>query len=286
MADISQEMDIIENAAYGEQVRTAIIDAATAINDDMNAIENTNKFLEDDTYHGCYFRGKSLGTGATFEAASTAEQRAAIADGTFDDMFVGDYWTINNKVFRIADFNYFKTIGDTSFATNHLVIVPDNALLNAVMNDENITTGAYIGSKMYSDPAGGLAQAKSIIDGLFGTYMASHRIYLPNAVSADGAESAGAWVDSTVDLLSEVMVYGCKIKSKANAGTFIATSEKSQLALFRLNPLMVNVRITYWLRDVVSSTLFAYVGSYGSAANYGASYSYGVRPFFTIKGTK
>ena len=173
-----------------------------------------------------------------------------------------------------------------TFTTNHIVIVPDNGLLNAKMNTENITTGAYTGSEFYTSAEGGLAQAKSIINTLFGSYVASHRIYLANAVSASGAESAGAWIDSTVDLMNEIMVYGTNIRAKAGDGTRIATTEKNQLALFRLNPKMINRRLNYWLRDVVSTATFALVSYGGNAILHYASNSYAVRPFFVIKGTK
>ena len=226
------------------------------------------------------YRGASLGSGATFAAASTSAQRSAISDGSFDGLFVGDYWTVNGRVYRIADFNYWKRTGDTDFNTNHVVLVPDNSFGNGQMNSTNITTGAYVGSEMYTDANSVLNAARTAIATDFGGYLASHKLYLPNAVT-DGKESAGAWYTSTVELMSEIMVYGCKIR---NPGNFY-TTEKSQLALFRLNPAMVNLRYNYWLRDVVSATRFAYVGGSGYANADGASYSCGVRPAFPIKGT-
>ena len=226
------------------------------------------------------YRGASLGSGATFAAASTSAQRSAISDGSFDGLFIGDYWTVNGRVYRIADFNYWKRTGDTDFNTNHVVLVPDNSFGNGQMNSTNITTGAYVGSEMYTDANSVLNAARTAIATDFGGYLASHKLYLPNAVT-DGKESAGAWYTSTVELMSEIMVYGCKIR---NPGNFY-TTEKSQLALFRLNPAMVNLRYTYWLRDVVSAAYFAFVGSLGDAFNAGASNSLGVRPVFALKGT-
>ena len=232
------------------------------------------------------YRGANLGSGSTFAAASTADQRAAIADGTFKGLFIGDYWTVNSVLYRIADFNYWKRSGDTDFNVNHIVLVPDSAMGNGKMNTNNDTTGAYVGSEMYTDTTtpSALNAARTKISTDFGSYLASHKEYLPNAVT-NGAESAGAWYTSTVDLMSELMVYGCKIRSAANAGTYLPTIDKAQLALFRLNPAMVNLRYNYWLRDVVSSANFAVVGGIGDAANGTASYSTGVRPAFPVKGT-
>lgn len=226
------------------------------------------------------YRGASLGSGATFAAASTSAQRSAISDGSFDGLFIGDYWTVNGRVYRIADFNYWKRTGDTDFNTNHVVLVPNNSFGNGSMNSTNITTGAYVGSEMYTDANSVLNTARNAIATDFGGYLASHKLYLPNAVT-DGKESAGAWYTSTVELMTETMVYGCKIR---NPGNFY-TTEKSQLALFRLNPAMVNLRYNYWLRDVVSATYFADVLYNGVADAAAASASLGVRPAFALKGT-
>ena len=282
MADILDDLSTIANAVYGEQARPAIKNALQSIN---TQIESVDDFIQEDTWHASFFRGKSLGSGATFEAASTEAQRAAIADGTFKDMFVGDYWTVDNKIFRIADFNYWKGIGDTAFNTNHVVIVPDASLASGAMNETNTTEGAYIGSFMYSDQSSALNTARATIQSLFGDYVATYRSYLPNAVSS-GAESAGAWYDASIELMSEIMVYGNKIRCAANGQTFLYTVDKVQLALFRLCPSLITTRYYYWLRDVVSATGFATVSYLGYAYTSYASLSYGVRPAFPLKGTK
>ncbi len=230
------------------------------------------------------YRGANLGSGATFLAASTADQRAAIEAGTFENLFIGDYWTVNNRLYRIADFNYWKKSGDTSFEDNHVVLVPDVSFGNGQMNASNITTGAYVGSKMYTDESSVLNVARSTIANDFGGYLATHREYLPNAVTS-GAQSAGAWFDSTVELMSEIMVYGHPVYCAAYDSSYLDTIDKHQLALFKLNPAMINLRYNYWLRDVVSSTTFANVAGYGAATRTYASYSLGVRPAFAVKGS-
>jgi len=230
------------------------------------------------------YRGANLGSGATFAAASTAAQRNAINDGTFTGLFIGDYWTVNNVLYRIADFNYWKRSGDTDFNTNHIVLVPDASMGNGKMNSTNITTGAYVGSEMYSSSSSALATARTKIANDFGGYLASHKEYFANATSSD-AESAGAWYASTVDLMSEPMVYGSYIRTKAMSGlNYLYTIDKAQLALFRLNPAMVNLRYDYWLRNVASATAFAIVYASGRATDTGASGSLGVRPAFAVKG--
>lgn len=225
--------------------------------------------------HNAIYRGKSLGSSVT------TTQYSAVSAGTFDDMYIGDYWTIGGVNYRIAAFDYYLNCGDTSCTKHHVVLVPDTCLYNHVMNDTNTTTGAYVGSKMYTE---GLEQAKTTIKAAFSGHVLSKRIYLSNA-TANGRASAGAWCDSEVDLMCEHMVYGNGVFSPVSDGTTIPNNyrvEKSQLPLFQHEPSRICNRASWWLRDVISASRFAIVYGDGSAACNGASYSRGVRPAFCI----
>ena len=230
--------------------------------------------------HNSLYRGKNLG------ASFTDEQKAQVAAGTFDDMYIGDYWVINEVTWRIAHFDYWLRCGDTECKKHHVVIVPDTNLYSAKMNDTNITTGAYVGSKMYTE---NLEQAKTTIANAFGSAnILTHREYLANATkdtSDTTYESAGAWYDSTVELMNECMVYGSNIFNNVEVNGAIPTNytiDKSQLALFRLDPSKICNRAGWWLRDVVSAAYFAYVDADGTADCDSASGAFGVRPAFGI----
>ena len=221
------------------------------------------------------YRGKNLG------AVVTEEQKANIKNGTFKGFFLGDYWTIGSYTWRIVDFDYWYNCGDTAFTTPHLVIMPDKPLYNAQMNETNITTGGYVGSKMYTE---NLAQAKTLAASAFGSLILTHREYLTNAVS-NGYPSAGAWFDSTLELPNEIMMYGSLVFTPAGDGTTIVnryTTGKTQLALFTVVPKLISNRATFWLRDVVSSAHFAFVGNGGYADSGSASGSFGVRPVYKL----
>ena len=227
--------------------------------------------------HNAIYRGKSLGS------AVTEAQWAAIKAGTFEDMYIGDYWTIGGVVYRIAAFDYYYRAGDTDMTTHHVTLVPDANMYTHVMNDTNITTGAYVGSKMYTE---GLTQAKTTINSAFGeAHVLNHRQYLQNAVT-DGYASGGSWYDSTVELMTEQNVYGGKIFSNIQNGTALANSytvDKSQYPLFAFRPDMISNRAWFWLRDVVSASRFALVADAGLANCDYASGAGGVRPAFSIK---
>lgn len=235
--------------------------------------------------HNAIYRGKSLGS------TVTTAQYAAIKAGTFDDLYIGDYWTIGGVNYRIAAFDYYLNSGDTSCTTHHVVIVPDTCLYNAQMHNTssggyeggaaNTTTGGYVGSDMYKS---NLEQAKTTIKSAFSGHVLKHRIYLTNAV-ANGRASGGAWCDSEVDLMCEQMVYGSGIFSPVSDGSNVPANyrvEKSQLPLFQHEPSRICNRATWWLRDVITASYFACVDLDGLASCYGASNSYGVRPAFCI----
>ena len=235
--------------------------------------------------HNAIYRGKSLGS------TVTTAQYAAIKAGTFDDLYIGDYWTIGGVNYRIAAFDYYLNSGDTNCTTHHVVIVPDTCLYNAQMHNTssggwesgaaNTTAGGYVGSDMYKS---NLEQAKTTIKSAFSGHVLKHRIYLTNAV-ANGRASGGAWCDSEVDLMCEQMVYGSGIFSPVSDGSNVPTNyrvEKSQLPLFQHEPSRICNRNNWWLRDVITASGFAGVGSSGGAGSYDASDSLGVRPVFLL----
>jgi len=239
--------------------------------------------------HNAFYRGKNLG------AYVTDEQWAEIQAGTFRGMYIGDYWVINGVTWRIAAFDYWLHCGDTECTTHHVVIVPDSNLLvgdgstTHWMNKTDTTTGAYVGSDFYTGNNGntGKAQITSMINSAFGSgHILSHREHLQNAVT-NGYESGGTWYDSTVEIMTERMVYGCDIFHNTMRGTNIPNMysiDKTQLPLFAHDPSKICNRANWWLRDVVSASHFAYVNNNGNCTSSGASHAWvGVRPAFGIR---
>lgn len=225
--------------------------------------------------HRMIFRGKNLGS------TITSSQKNAIQDGSFTDLWLGDYWEINGVNWRIADFDYWYGLGNPAFTNHHVVIMPDTALDSANMNDTSTTTGGYTGSKMYT---ANMATAKSAIQTAFGDSVLTHKEYLINAVT-NGYPSAGAYVDSSIELPNEIMIYGSYIYTPAGDGTVDVkryTISNQQLALFNVVPDFILSGSGYWLRDIASATHFARVDTYGGATSTGAANAYGIRPVFPI----
>lgn len=232
-------------------------------------------------YHNSIYRGNSLGT------AVTAAQWAAIQDGSFTDMFIGDYWTIGGYNWRIAAFDYYLGTGDEGHecTDHHVTLVPDTNLGSSKMNSSSTTTTGYASSLMRTS---GLDSAKTTINNAFGAaHILNHRQYFTNA-STSGHPSGGAWYDSTVDLMSEINVYGSYIFGAVSNGPDVyetQTVDKTQYPLFRNDHWKEQMSRNYfWLRDIVTASSFAIVNYFGLAACNNASNSHGVRPAFSIIG--
>lgn len=224
--------------------------------------------------HNAIYRGKNLGT------QFTAEMSANIKNGTFKDLYCGDYLVINGTTYRFMDFDYLYKTGDTSLDTHHILVVPDAPMYSHVMNDTNTTEGGYVGSKMYKS---GLDQALAKIKVDFGeAHIVTYINLLVDTVSND-APSNWAWYSRQIDLMNEEMVYGTRAWSQASQNGFDTGTNKSQLAAFQHNhSLISSCRSWYWLRAVRSSTDFCFVYGDGRARNGSASDSGGVRPCFLI----
>ena len=262
-----------DDATAAKNAKTA---AETAATNAENAAERAEALVYSGAgAHNSIYRGKNLGLSVT------AEQYAAIAAGTFDDLYIGDYWIIGGVTYRIAAFDYYLHTGDTLCTDHHAVIVPDGGMYDAAMNDSNTTDGGYYGSKLRTS---GLDTAKATISSAFGAdHILTHRQLLSNAVS-DGASSAWSWYDSQVDLMNEHMVYGAYAWGGGAQNGYDTGIDKSQLPLFRARPDLIASEKSCWARDVASGTEYAYIGGGGNAGATTASASLGVRPAFSIIG--
>lgn len=223
-------------------------------------------------------RDRSLG-------APTTEHFEMIASDKYNELFLGDYWTVDGVDWVIGDFEFWYNTGDTACTKPHVVVFPRNSLYTYKFNPTNTTEGGYVGSDLYKN---GLTQAKQMVTAAFGSaHILNHREYLVNAVT-NGQPTGTDWYDSTVELMNENMVYGSRQFSPMPDGsepgnTFRNhTIDKSQLSLFRYEPWMICNRENYWLRDVISVARFANVQSYGNADGSACSSSFGVRPVVGI----
>ena len=243
--------------------------------------------------HRNFYRGKDITAAFNNGTVSTN-----IANGTFRDIFPGDYITKNVTVtatanaaaatytikFIIADLDIWLHRGDTSCETHHVAIVPETPPFSSYMNADNVTTGGYVGSYMNQTVMPAFATG---LQNAFGaSHLISFRVGLSNGVTTTTASAShpywtgtsnwwGAWTSEICCLMSEGMVYG----QSPNHSAAMDETMCGQFAAFRLNSNLIFNRNWYWLSDVVSFVGFALVDGAGYTNAGGASFVAGVRPF-------
>lgn len=228
--------------------------------------------------HNAIYGGRSLGSSVT------AAQWAAIQAGTFEDLFIGDYWTINGVNWRIAAFDYYYNTGDVLCTTHHVVIVPDSCLIHtAKWNNAGNTTGAYVSSTAYTTH---VPAAQTTIAAAFGSdHILSHRKNFANA-TANGIQSAASWYDNSVALMTQANVYGNLPFGPASNGTnfpYNHSIDCIQYPLFAYAKEFIRVGEAHWLRDVLTAKRVAMVGAGGECNGPNADNAFGIRPAFSIK---
>lgn len=239
--------------------------------------------------HNNVFRGSNLG-------ALNATHIANIQNGTFRDMFIGDYFSINGSNYVIAGINYKRGHGDTISLGNHLLLMPDrfsklddDTILRAngkdthFMNDTDATAGGFANTKLYKTY---MPSIQRKLEADFGSHLLNFRQVVSTHVDASGAPDQGEWCDAKVGIPDEPMVYGTTLNgNNKNSAWYNVGDDTMQLPLFRLNPEESNNHkdVAFWLRDIHSASEFAYAGADGAANYHGASSPlHGVRAFFLI----
>ena len=239
--------------------------------------------------HRGFYRSKDLT--AAFDSGTFS---ANVADGSFKDIYPGDYimksvtipataglgtetYTIR---FIIADLDYALNKGSPRVTEHHVVIVPERSPFVSYMNPANTTGGGYAGSYMNKTVMPAFAE------GLTGAFGAEHLV----KSSFDGAAGGEQGPYSGIcRLMTLSMVFGQTLPPGSWYSYSDYTIDKSmgdrQLAASRLNESFWK-KGRYWLSDVYSSSNFALVGGCGVGVHARAtlaSYARGVRPFALLK---
>ena len=253
--------------------------------------------------HNAMWGGRDIT--AAFNAGTVSTN---ISNGTFKDIFPGDYitkqitipqvladdgttvlfaggtYTVN---WVVADCDYWINKGDNPAITaHHVVIVPQAPIFAARMNGTNTTEGGYAGSEMYKNIIP--ACATGIVNAFGSSHILTFRDLVTNTVDNNvasrgycGWTGASApwevWASVQCNLMTEHMVTGAPHYSSSGIDDEITTR---QMSAFRLSEKLINYNCQWWwLRNVVSSAYFARVYGDGHTSADFAAASIGVRPF-------
>ena len=222
--------------------------------------------------HNAFYRGKDLTSYFTSGNMSTA-----IAAGTFDDIFPGDYiiksvtvdgTTYSDVKWIVGDLDYHLHHGDTETTAHHVVLFPEDNIGTARMNSTNTTVGGYQNCEMWTTT---LPKYTTGIVNAFGSdHVFTHRERLTKAIDSNAYSGAGGmgngatiytdgeWTNVTVNLFNEAMMYGHAPFASSGRDTYDCN------------------------KQIASATNFANANSNGEADYHGASNVRGVRPYFLL----
>lgn len=245
--------------------------------------------------HRNTFRGKNLGT------SYTDEQKSAVQNGTFEDLYVGDYWTINGFTWRIADIDYFYNQGFVHDdivdiqKNHHLVIFPDVGLFRSKMEDSPYNRG-YTGCNFYTNKS---IQTVSLLKQAFGDFITD----LYAVVNSSEKDTILATLPFMLPLNIWLRGYGINTNNPYNRDTnigfqFRSLASNGQMALFRLQPnyikldnttsINIDNETSYWMGDYYT---LESRGGFGKTNSIGFSWwdwsdssEHYIRPIFCIKG--
>ena len=246
------------------------------------------------------YRGKDI-----TELWKSEDLYKQIEDGTFADIYVGDYIVSNTKsgfdtsiTWVIADLDNYLYTGYPVLKTHHATVIPLYNLSNCRINSGVTTVGGYYNSEIVqkeaeteNDSNGKVLETlksayKKYIEPDFPGHVLSYGSWLSDSVDSTTKKSSGAhWYNRQVDLMSEVNVFGTTIWSSSGYDVGI---DNKQYALFQLKPELRNgsgkgAMFGYWLKDVADDKGFVHSEYTGDAgANYYANTPFGLRPRFLI----
>lgn len=302
--DVLQISQQTLTAAQKTQVRTNI--GVPSI-DDFNLL-NSDLFDTIPDAHNCFLVYKDI---TAWYLDGTLWKRIAGTDGfkPFEGIYPGCYFnqgtavtapgsdTAGTSWVLILGCNrHWNTYNGMRF--NTISVCPLTHFGKAKMNDSNVTTGGYKGSKMNTNIIGGVTSSGNAngtinqqLYNIYGSHLVTITELISNSVNTSaanklGGASAGAsngweWVAMQAILMSEVEVFGAAIFSSSGYDT---GSAKSQFPAFHFSTkLMIPDGIYYWEKDVASAAGFCRASDNGYAGCNDASNSHFVRPRWNLK---
>ena len=243
-------------------------------------------------FHNSIYRGKNLGS------VFTDEQKEAVRSGTFDDLFIGDYWNFENVSYNwedddgsiqtstwsgkmcVAHFDYHS-----GNAHHQMMLIPSKALFQRRYSDTSPMTVAYANSDIRKKKSG-MLRAKKLITACFKQDILDKNYSVFYHTIVDGKQAKPDWEYGIgCELLSESMCFGSIIIGNSattcpGEGGGRSANEYVQVRIFGYTPKFMAQDC--WLQDIVSPTCLAFVSSGGRAYQYPVTYTAGIRPYFVV----
>lgn len=198
--------------------------------------------------HNQIFRGKNLGS------TYTSAQKAAVYNGTFNDLWVGDYWEISGHKWRIVDIDYFMGY-DKGYSYNvdhHLVIMPDKLLMMIEKYCDENTKVAY--EKSYANGSGRDAYLNDIIPQTFKQNLFSHAEVLVASVGERGEANRWTQVTNTLQNPTAAQIFGVFAPFDHTTDNQLPQNQSNALTQFSLMKITNKFIRSFWAEGVGKGT--------------------------------
>lgn len=212
----------------------------------------------------------------------TTAQRNEISNGTFRNMFIGDYWSVSGTKWRIVDFDYFAQWNGNK---HHAILMPEKTFGKTVWKDTNTIEGGYGNSNLRSMVVGSVRQA---IPAGIKNMQTLIKIPVSSGWSDDWGPTYEFGINADTFAPTIDMLYGIEMyHPKSNAGLGSANSPfQHKFRYFQqVNPLdacPTNDGDYVWTASAVHG---AYAGCLAIGTGptvYQANNQYGIWPFVVV----
>lgn len=217
------------------------------------------------TNHNGGIRGKNLGI------SYTAEQKASIAAGTFDDIYVGDYWEISGIKYHIVDIDYYMGFGSPQTTEHHVIVFPDD-----VISSQGYAPDSYY----YGDSNLHTTYLPTVAADLatkFGNYLINQSVILHQT----GGTTLRVRTKCILPSMQQLQGYSIRIPNN------LIEFQSPQFSHFRYSPILKQASQRYWLRDTDGQGVYGFVSGTEGLVNtrdLQMGDQYYLRPYFILAG--
>lgn len=220
--------------------------------------------------HNSMYRGASLGT-------NVSSYMAGIRNGTFSNLYLGDYWTYAGVTWRIAAFDYFMGVGGTPVDWHHVVVVPDKGLYAGQIHGSSPFKGSYLDHDINKS---GLNQALRMAQSALGSANVKKCwSRVSQGINDNGTVISYTWYNTEAMILDESMVFGRRLMGAGPEGNGL---NLGQLPAFFFNHDLITIGQQYWLRDRSHANTAVYISANGEVSTAPLTYGFQIRPYFVI----
>ena len=254
------------------------------------ALNNKNDFLNafnnDPNLKRVITRGNNLGR------VMTPAQKAAIRNGTFDGLWLGDYWQYNDNSCKWIIVDFDRWLDYPNGENQHrITVMSDRNLGIDNIGESGWCEYGWNGSKMRRDYSNGMVRFSTLTQVFAMSDFRTFPVMEPHGYENTGnawerTEKDWTWEYPQLTIPSEFEMFGSYlVHNRINGDTHTIGPISRQFSYFRVGNPIPTPGESFWLRDQISKDYFGlYYGDQRRVTWAQWTEKYGVRPIVSIGG--